>query len=212
MSTITVLLIICLFILIILSGFLSGSETALTATSKPRILLKFKKGNKRAGYVLKILNNLDNVISSLLLSNNLVNILAKIFTKLFDNNSEDITLSRLLRILRTYPALLFPFLNFKSIRGLEVAVNAVSEPDRNPDKIININKQIISNTVIVDIYLRVFLILSKFKLLLKKADPIFLIRIKLIFLLSFFLSFSIILKIFSSNILLSDISKLFNLK
>ena len=76
MSTITVLLIICLFILIVLSGFLSGSETALTATSKPRILLKLKKGNKRAEYVLKILNNLDNVISSLLLSNNLVNILA----------------------------------------------------------------------------------------------------------------------------------------
>jgi len=76
MSTITVILIICLFILIVLSGFLSGSETALTATSKPRILLKLKKGNQRAKYVLKILNNLDNVISSLLLSNNLVNILA----------------------------------------------------------------------------------------------------------------------------------------
>ena len=76
MSTITLVLIICLFILIVLSGFLSGSETALTATSKPRILLKLKKGDKRAGYVLKNLNNLDNVISSLLLSNNLVNILA----------------------------------------------------------------------------------------------------------------------------------------
>ena len=76
MSTITVILIVCLFILIVLSGFLSGSETALTATSKPRILLKLKKGNKRAAYVLKMLNNLDNVISSLLLSNNLVNILA----------------------------------------------------------------------------------------------------------------------------------------
>ena len=125
---------------------------------------------------------------------------AKIFTKLFDNKSEDITLSRLLRILRTYSALLLPFLSFKSIRGLEVAVNAVSEPDRKPDKTININKQIISIKVIVDIYLRVFLILSKFKLLLKKADPIFLIRTKLIFLLSFFLSFSIILKIFSLNI------------
>ncbi len=76
MSSITLILIICLFILIVLSGFLSGSETALTATSKPRILLKLKKGNKRAKYVLKIPNNLDNVISSLLLSNNLVNILA----------------------------------------------------------------------------------------------------------------------------------------
>ena len=62
------------------------------------------------------------------------------------------TLSRLLRIFRTYPALLLPFLNFKSIRGLEVAVNAVSEPDRKPDKTININKQIISNKVIHVIY------------------------------------------------------------
>ena len=76
MSLLTLLLLGCLLFLIIISGFLSGSETALTATSKPRILLKFKKGNKRAKYVLKMLNNLDNVISSLLLSNNLVNILA----------------------------------------------------------------------------------------------------------------------------------------
>ena len=76
MSLITVLLISCLFILIIVSGFLSGSETALTATSKPRILYKFKKGDKKAKFVLKILDNLENVISSLLLSNNLVNILA----------------------------------------------------------------------------------------------------------------------------------------
>ena len=76
MSIITIMLIICLFFLLILSGFLSGSETALTAASKPRIILKYKKGDKRAKYVLKILNNLENVISSLLLSNNLVNILA----------------------------------------------------------------------------------------------------------------------------------------
>ena len=76
MSLVTLLLISFLIVLIIISGFLSGSETALTATSKPRILLKFKKGNSRANLVLKILDNLDNVISSLLLSNNLVNILA----------------------------------------------------------------------------------------------------------------------------------------
>ncbi len=76
MSLITILLIITLVVLIILSGFLSGSETALTATSKPRIISKFKKGDTRAKFVIKILDNLDNVISSLLLSNNLVNILA----------------------------------------------------------------------------------------------------------------------------------------
>ena len=72
----SVILLILLIILIILSGFLSGSETAITATSKARIIYKIKRGNKRAVYVLKILNQKDNVISSLLLSNNLVNILA----------------------------------------------------------------------------------------------------------------------------------------
>ena len=76
MSLITFTLLFCLFILIILSGFLSGSETALTATSKARILQRFKKGNKNGKFAIKILDNLDNVISSLLLSNNLVNILA----------------------------------------------------------------------------------------------------------------------------------------
>ena len=80
MSLITILLIICLIILLIISGFLSGSETALTATSKARIILKKKKGDKKASFVLKILDNLENVISSLLLSNNLVNILASSLT------------------------------------------------------------------------------------------------------------------------------------
>ncbi len=69
-------LLLLLIILIMLSGFLSGSETAITATSKARILYKKKKGSKRAGYVLELLDKKDNVISTLLLSNNLVNILA----------------------------------------------------------------------------------------------------------------------------------------
>tara|TARA_A100001011_G_scaffold400822_1_gene519395 strand:+ start:1058 stop:2305 length:1248 start_codon:yes stop_codon:yes gene_type:complete len=73
---ITFILLIFLVILVLLSGFLSGSETAITATSKARIIYKIKKGSKRAEYVLKILEKKDNVISSLLLSNNLVNILA----------------------------------------------------------------------------------------------------------------------------------------
>ena len=76
MSFLTILLLIALILLVSVSGFLSGSETAITATSKARIISKIKKGSKKANYVLKILNNKDSVISSLLLSNNLVNILA----------------------------------------------------------------------------------------------------------------------------------------
>ncbi len=76
MSILTIVLFFSLVILVLLSGFLSGSETAITATSKARIISKIKKGSKKANYVLKILNLKDSVITSLLLSNNLVNILA----------------------------------------------------------------------------------------------------------------------------------------
>ena len=72
----TLILLSLLILLVLLSGFLSGSETAITATSKARIIYQKKKGVKRAGYVLKLLDKKDNVISTLLLSNNLVNILA----------------------------------------------------------------------------------------------------------------------------------------
>ncbi len=72
----TIVLFILLILLIFLSGFLSGSETAITAVSKARITYQHKRGSKRASYVLKILDEKDNVISSLLLSNNLVNILS----------------------------------------------------------------------------------------------------------------------------------------
>ncbi len=76
MSLINLSLLIVIIFLILLSGFLSGSETAITATSKARIISKLKKGTKSAQYVKKIIDNKDKVISSLLLSNNLVNILA----------------------------------------------------------------------------------------------------------------------------------------
>jgi len=76
MSLLTIVLLLALFFSVLLSAFLSGSETAITATSKARIVSKIKKGSRRADYVLKILNQKNSVISSLLLSNNLVNILA----------------------------------------------------------------------------------------------------------------------------------------
>jgi len=76
MSLLTIALLVALFVSVLLSAFLSGSETAITATSKARIVSKIKKGSRRADFVLKILNQKDSVISSLLLSNNLVNILA----------------------------------------------------------------------------------------------------------------------------------------
>ena len=79
-------LLIIIVLLIIISGFLSGSETAITAISKARIISKIKKGNKAAKYLKKIIDNKDSIISSLLLSNNLVNILASSLATAFFYN------------------------------------------------------------------------------------------------------------------------------
>ena len=76
MNLTDLLLLFFIIFLIIISGIMSGSETALTAVSKPRIASKVNQGNKRAKYVKNLIESKENVISSLLLSNNLVNILA----------------------------------------------------------------------------------------------------------------------------------------
>ncbi len=67
------------FVLLLLSGFFSGSETALTAASKSRLHNWEKEGNKRAALVNKIRERKDRMIGALLLGNNLVNILASAF-------------------------------------------------------------------------------------------------------------------------------------
>ena len=76
MELLDILLVLFIVVLIILSGIMSGSETALTAVSKPRITSKVNQGSKRAAYVKNLIDSKENIISSLLLSNNLVNILA----------------------------------------------------------------------------------------------------------------------------------------
>lgn len=68
---------ICIIIVLMLfSAFFSATETALTAASKARLTGLEKEGDKRAGMVNKIRERKDRMISSLLLGNNLVNILA----------------------------------------------------------------------------------------------------------------------------------------
>ena len=76
MSILNLFLLLIIIFLILLSGLLSGSETAITAASKARVISKIKKGSKSANYLKKIIDKKETVISSLLLSNNLVNILA----------------------------------------------------------------------------------------------------------------------------------------
>ena len=73
-----------IFLLLIISAFLSGSETALTATSKARILRLQQEGQRRARWVILLLEQKERLLSAILLGNNLVNILASaLATRLF---------------------------------------------------------------------------------------------------------------------------------
>ena len=76
MEWVYIISIIAIIILLILSGFFSGSETAFTAASKVRLLAREKEGDKRAALVNRIREEKDRMIGALLLGNNLVNILA----------------------------------------------------------------------------------------------------------------------------------------
>lgn len=68
--------ILAILFLLALSGFFSGSETALTAASNIRMKNKEKEGDKKAALVNRIRDKKDRMIGALLLGNNLVNILA----------------------------------------------------------------------------------------------------------------------------------------
>lgn len=63
-------------LLLVLSGFFSGSETALTAASRGKLRTASDKGNKGAKRALEITEDLERLIGSILLGNNAVNILA----------------------------------------------------------------------------------------------------------------------------------------
>lgn len=67
---------IAILILIMMSGFFSGSETALTAASRARMHQLEKDGDKRASLVTKLIADRERLIGAILLGNNLVNILA----------------------------------------------------------------------------------------------------------------------------------------
>lgn len=67
-------------LLLILSGFFSGSETALTAASRAKMHQLAENGNRRAERVNRLREAKERLIGALLIGNNLVNILATALT------------------------------------------------------------------------------------------------------------------------------------
>ncbi|MEZ5844615.1 MAG: HlyC/CorC family transporter [Hyphomicrobiaceae bacterium] len=73
-------IIIALVVLLALSAFFSGSETALTAASRARMHALESEGSERARQVNALLARPERLIGTVLLGNNLVNILASSLT------------------------------------------------------------------------------------------------------------------------------------
>ncbi|MDE0200923.1 MAG: HlyC/CorC family transporter [Rhodospirillaceae bacterium] len=76
MTTETAITIGAIGLLIALSGFFSGSETALTAASRPRMHHLAGAGDRRARAVARLTDDRERLIGAILLGNNAVNILA----------------------------------------------------------------------------------------------------------------------------------------
>ena len=71
-----ILLLGVILVLLILSAFFSGSETALTGASRAKLMGMKEKGSKAALRALKLRENNEKLIGALLLGNNIVNISA----------------------------------------------------------------------------------------------------------------------------------------
>ncbi len=65
-----------LIILVILSGFFSSAETALTTVNRVKLRTLEEEGSKRAARVNKILENYSKMLSAILIGNNVVNLSA----------------------------------------------------------------------------------------------------------------------------------------
>lgn len=72
----TVIQIAVLVVLLVLSGFFSSAETALTTVNQIRVRTLVEEGNKRAKRLQAILDQYSKMLSAILIGNNIVNITA----------------------------------------------------------------------------------------------------------------------------------------
>ena len=68
------LILTLMFILVVFSAFFSASETAFTSFNRAKMKSLASEGNKRAAKALKLSENYDKLLSTILVGNNIVNI------------------------------------------------------------------------------------------------------------------------------------------
>lgn len=107
--------ILMIILCVLLSAFFSSSETAFTTLNKVRLKSLANNGNVRAGQALALAENYDNLLSTILIGNNIVNIAGasiatNLFTRLYGNAG--VTLST---IVMTISLLIFGEISPKSL-------------------------------------------------------------------------------------------------
>lgn len=76
MDTPQIIQLVLIIVCIILSGYFSATETAFSTFNRIRIKNLAEKGDRKAARVLRLSENYDTLISTILIGNNIVNILA----------------------------------------------------------------------------------------------------------------------------------------
>ena len=76
MDTSGVIQLVVLIILILLSGFFSSAETALSTVNRVRLRALEEEGSRRAVIANKVLDNYSKMLSTILIGNNIVNLSA----------------------------------------------------------------------------------------------------------------------------------------
>ncbi len=109
--------IIIMAILVMMSAYFSATETAFSSLNKTRLKTMAEDGNKKAELALKLSENYDKLISTILIGNNIVNIsLASLGTIFFVNMLQDQTLgSSVSTVVITLVVLIFGEITPKSI-------------------------------------------------------------------------------------------------
>ncbi len=110
-----IILIIALGLLILMSAYFSATETAFSRANRIRPKSMAGAGNKRAALVLKMSDNFDRLLSTILIGNNIVNIVAtSLATVLFTRHWGDmgVTLST---VVMTVLVLIFGEISPKSL-------------------------------------------------------------------------------------------------
>ncbi len=110
-----IILIIVLGLLILMSAYFSSTETAFSSVNRIRLKSMAGAGNKRAAMVLRMSDNFDRLLSTILIGNNIVNIVAtSLATVLFTRHWGDLGVT-LSTVVMTVLVLIFGEISPKSL-------------------------------------------------------------------------------------------------